>query len=56
MATKSFLKNINIKDKYAAERFVNALESAEKKSSVDVVLQKSFTQAKKEDLETMFGK
>lgn len=33
MATKSFLKNIVIKDKKSAEAFVSALENAEKKSS-----------------------
>lgn len=31
MATKSFLKNIVIKNKKDAERFLNALENAEKK-------------------------
>ena len=29
MATKSFLKNIDIKDGQQAERFLNALENAE---------------------------
>ena len=31
MATKSFMKNITIKDKAAANSFINALENAEGK-------------------------
>ena len=31
MATKSFLKNINIKDKKSATAFIEALENAENK-------------------------
>lgn len=31
MATKSFLKNITIKDRKSAENFIKALENAEKK-------------------------
>lgn len=33
MATKSFLKNIVIKDKKSAKSFIEALENAEKKGS-----------------------
>lgn len=36
MATKSFLKNIVIKDKKSAERFINALERAENKKAKQV--------------------
>ncbi len=40
MATKSFLKNIVIKDKKSAEKFINALEKAENKGSKEVVINK----------------
>lgn len=40
MATKSFLKNIVIKDKKAATRFINALENAENKKSKNVKIDK----------------
>ena len=33
MATKSFLKNITIKDRKSAENFIKALENAEKKKA-----------------------
>ena len=36
MATKSFLKNIVIKDRKSAERFISALENAENKKSKKV--------------------
>ena len=36
MATKSFLKNIVIKDKKSASSFLNALEHAEGKSKKEV--------------------
>ena len=37
MATKTFLKNITIKDKKSAEKFINALENAENKKAKKVV-------------------
>lgn len=40
MATKSFLKNIVIKDKKSAERFLSALENAENKKAKKVVIDK----------------
>lgn len=40
MATKSFLKNIVIKDKKSAERFINALERAENKKCKKVKIDK----------------
>lgn len=40
MATKSFLKNIVIKDKKSAERFINALERAENKKAKKVTIDK----------------
>ncbi len=56
MATKSFLKNIVIKDKKSAEAFVSALENAETKGRKNV---KFNTVAKtiqdKEIIRKMFG-
>ena len=40
MATKSFLKEIVIKDKKATERFINALEKAENKKAKKVRINK----------------
>ena len=40
MATKSFLKNIVIKDKKVAENFINALNNAENKKAKNVVVDK----------------
>ena len=40
MATKSFLKNIFIKDKKVAENFINALNNAENKKAKNVVVDK----------------
>lgn len=40
MATKSFLKEIVIKDKKSAERFINALENAENKKAKKVRINK----------------
>lgn len=40
MATKSFLKNIAIKDRKSAERFISALENAENKKSKKVKINK----------------
>ncbi len=40
MATKSFLKNIVIKNRESANRFINALEKAETKNAKEVKLDK----------------
>lgn len=40
VATKSFLKNIVIKDKKVAENFINALNNAERKKAKNVVVDK----------------
>jgi len=40
MATKSFLKNIVIKDKKSVEKFITALEQAENKKAKKVVINK----------------
>lgn len=56
MATKSFLKEIVIKDRKAAEAFVSALENAEKKGRKKVKLNTSVrTIQDKETIRKMFG-
>lgn len=40
MATKSFLKNIVIKDRKSAENFINALEKAENKKAKKIEINK----------------
>lgn len=56
MATKSFLKEIVIKDKKAAEAFVSALENAEKKGRKKVELNTSVrTIEDKDTIRKMFG-
>ena len=40
MATKSFLKEIIIKDKKSAENFINALENAENKKAKKIKINK----------------
>lgn len=40
MATKSFLKQIYIKDRKSAEKFINALENAENKKTKKVKINK----------------
>ena len=46
MATKSFLKNITIRNRKDAERFVNALENAEKKKAKKVNFDKMVEEVK----------
>lgn len=46
MATKSFLKNIVIKNKKDAERFLVALENAEKKKSKEVTINQRVEEVK----------
>lgn len=46
MATKSFLKNITIKNKKSAERFLNALENAEGKKAKKVTFDERVDEVK----------
>ncbi len=56
MATKSFLKNIVIKDKKSAEAFVSALENAERKGRKKVHYNTAVkTIEDKETIKKMFG-
>lgn len=56
MATKSFLKDIVIKDKKTAKSFVSALENAEKKGRKKINFQSAVrTINDKEVIKKMFG-
>ena len=55
MATKSFLKNITIKNKNEAERFLKALENAENKQAKIVKFDKRVEEIKdSEKIKEMF--
>ena len=57
MATKSFLKNIVIKDRKSAEKFIKALENAENKKVKKVTVNKRVEDVTdKEQIRKMFGK
>lgn len=55
MATKSVLKNIDIKARTSALALVNALENAKGKSSQPVVSNRTFSDANREEIRKMFG-
>ena len=57
MATKSFLKNITIKNRKSAESFLNALENAEKKKAKKVQFKERVEEVKdSEIIKRMFCK
>lgn len=56
MATKSFLKNIVIKDKKSARSFISALENAENKGRKKITINTPVTTVKNEEsIRKMFG-
>jgi len=56
MATKSFLKNIVIKDKKKVGNFLSALENAEKKGRKNITIDMPVKTLKnKESIRKMFG-
>lgn len=55
MSTKSILKTIHITDRKSALALVRALENAGGKSQKDVVMQRSHSEASREDIRKMFG-
>jgi len=54
MATKSILKNVDIRDKKLGREFVNALENAHNKVSQEVILSKPCTHVNKQDIRKLF--
>ena len=55
MATKSVLKNIDIKTPAAARALVNALENAQGKYAQPVENNRAFSDADREEIRKMFG-
>ncbi len=55
MATKSILKNIDIRDKESAFALVNALENASGKRAQPVIRSRGFSDASADDIKKMFG-
>ena len=56
MATKSILKNVDIKDKKFGKALVVALESAAGKHSKDVQLSRTYEDVKGDKLRRVFNK
>ena len=56
MATKSFLKNITIKNKRECNNLVKALENAANKHQPKITFSKSYSVATREDVRKMFAK
>lgn len=55
MATKSILKNINIRSKSQGISLANALERAEKFQGKDIVFSRAVSEVKGEDVKKFFG-
>ena len=56
MATKSFLKNISIKNRKSANSFIYALENAEKKSKKKIIVNTKVKEIRDEKtIKEMFG-
>lgn len=55
MATKSILKNINIKEKNMGRNFVTALEHAKDKPCKEVVITKSCSVLTSDQIRVVFG-
>jgi hypothetical protein len=55
MATKSFLINIDIREKHVGRSLANALECAEGKKAIEVVISNSFSTVERDQIKTLFG-
>lgn len=55
MATKSILKNINIKSRKTSTSLVNALENASKKGTKKIEYSRGISAASSEDIRKIFG-
>lgn len=55
MATKSILKNVDIKDKHLARSLISALENASKKKSKDISLSRTYSDVRGEKIKDIFG-
>lgn len=54
MATKSILKNVNIKDKRLGRNFVNALEKAQSTENTEIKSEKKFSYVQKDEIKELF--
>lgn len=54
MATKSILKEVRFKDKHLCRGFADALEHAKGKSSKPVVISRTVTTVKKDEMNQFF--
>ena len=54
MATKSILKNVNIRDKKLGRNFVNALEEAQSKKKTEIKLEKDFRNVTQDEIKDLF--
>ncbi len=55
MATKSFLKNVNIHGTQQIKKFVDALEKAENIKGKEVNLNRGFQKVRQQDIKKIFG-
>jgi len=55
MATKSILKNVNIKTNSSARKLASALEQSKQKSSESVVQSRAYHYANSEDIKKIFA-
>lgn len=55
MATKSILKNINIKDRHSARSLINALEQSKNTKSKDINYSKVVKDIPKDKIKSIFG-
>ena len=55
MATKSILKDINVKEKNFGRSLVNALENSKGKHSKDVQLSRTYSEITGEKIKQLFG-
>jgi len=56
MATKSILKNVDIKERRLGKSLVVALEQASNKSSKDVTLSRTYSDVRGEKIKEIFNK
>ena len=54
MATKSMLKNVVLRDRKLANRFLTALDRAKTKRSKKVILERNIEEIKGEDVKRLF--
>ncbi len=56
MATKSILKEVNIRNKHLGRKLVSALEHAKHKGSIEVKLSKPVNEVSREQIKELFSK